>query len=170
VVKNQAVALAQSPSPSLRAIYSYSLLALDILGGGGGNILGGGSLGCGCLLLVSALGLDLLLLALLDLLLGSLELLLALLGLLTLSSQDLVETHTNDGLLDAGGLPALALGNLISLDLLVEASPGLSPGELHCLLALVEEGSNLAREEVVDLAVLRSELFASTGVDSVLRE
>jgi len=151
--------------------FERSLLALNVLGGGSGCVLGSGGLLSGGLLgLVNALCLDLLLLAGLDLLLGGLELLLALLGLLVLSSHDLVEAHANDGLLHASGLSGLALGDLVNLDFLVEASPGLSPGQLHGLLLLVEERSNLRADKVVDFTVLGRELLASAGVDSVLRE
>ncbi len=151
--------------------FECSLLALDVLGGGSGCILGSGCLLSGSLLgLVSALGLNLLLLASLDLLLGSFELLLAFLGLLILSSHDLVEAHANDSLLYASGLSGLALSDLVNLDFLVEASPGLSPGQLHGLLLLVEERSNLAADKEVDLTVLGGELLAFAGVDSVLRE
>jgi hypothetical protein len=151
--------------------FECSLLALNVLGGGSGCILGSGSLLGGSLLgLVNALGLNLLLLTCLDLLLGGFELLLAFLGLLILSSHDLVEAHANNGLLYASSLSGLALGNLVSLDFLVEASPGLSPGQLHGLLLLVEERSNLVADEEVDFTVLGGELLAFAGVDSVLRE
>ena len=98
----------------------------------------------GLLALVGFLDVDLLLLASLSFLLGSLDFLVTLLGLLIFSSLDLVQAETNDGLLDASSLASAALGDLVNLDLLVEASPCLSPGELDCLLALMEERGNLA--------------------------
>ena len=148
-----------------------SLLAALLNLGSSLNVLRGwGLLLSDLLALLDALCFDLLLVAGFHLLLCGLELLLAFLGLLIFSSHDLVETHADDGLLYAGGLSGSALGNLVHLDLLVEASPGLGPGKLHGLLALVEKGGNFGRDEVVDLSVLGCEFTSSAGVDSVLRE
>ena len=72
----------------------------------------------GLLALVGFLDVDLLLLASLSFLLGSLDFLVTLLGLLIFSSLDLVQAETNDGLLDASSLASAALGDLVNLDLL----------------------------------------------------
>jgi hypothetical protein len=139
----------------------------DILGSG--SSLLGTSLGLS-LSLITHLGLLLIKVLLLELLLG-LGKSGVLLGIgLSTSSLDLLKGHTNDGLSDTGSLSGLLALDLIDTDLLVHASPGLSPGELNGLSSLVVEAAGLRANEEMSLTVLGSELDTVTGVDLHLGE
>ena len=81
---------------------------------------------------------------------GSITFILLLITLLL----DLLKRHANDSLLEASGFSSLLTLDLINFDFLVEASPGLSPGELDRFDFLVIEGSNLGGYEIVDFTIL----------------
>ena len=74
----------------------------------------------------------------LDLLLAGVVLLLSVFAGLGLLSLDVIEGHSNDSLLDLGGLPGTSLGGVINLDFLVELSPGGGPGQFNWFDLLVE--------------------------------
>ena len=101
----------------------------------------------------------------LELLLGGVESLVSSGFVLSSLSLDLIEGHTNDGLLDSGGLSSSLLLDVLDLDLLVISSRGLGPGELNWLDFLVEQSSGLRGDEKVHLSILTSESGASTRVD-----
>ena len=98
----------------------------------------------------------------LQLLLGGVESLVSSGFVLSSLSLDLIEGHTNDGLLDSGGLSSSLLLDVLDLDLLVISSRGLGPGELNWLDFLVEQSSGLRGDEKVDLT---SESESSSRVD-----
>jgi len=118
--------------------------------------------------LLSALLLLLLLdlsLTLLDFLGSGVSVLVARLTGLGLSSLDLIKGHTDDGLLDAGGLARSLSHNIVNLDLLVECSPGEGPGELDWLDFLVEHLASLVANEVVSFSILGDETTAAAWED-----
>ena len=118
--------------------------------------------------LLGLLGLHVLNLAFLDFLNGNVVLLVTFVTGLGLSTLDVVEGHTNDGLLDAGGSASSLSSEVVNPDLLVEASPCEGPGELDGLDLLVEEGAGLCGNEEVGLAVLGDMSATATGVDLAL--
>ena len=83
------------------------------------------------------------------------------LGLLLL---DVIEGHTDDGLLELDGALALLLAAFLSLALLVHAAPLLGPRELHSLLLLHVKGGGLVGDEHESLAILGNELRAAARV------
>ena len=131
-----------------------------------------GSLATGGLALLGTfglLGLELLGLALLDFLGGSVGLLVSLLACLGLLSADLFDRQTNDGLLDAGRLARPLLLNIVNFNLLVIGSPGKGPSELNGLDLLVVQAAGLGRDEIVDPTVLRDEAATASRHDFVFR-
>ena len=103
----------------------------------------------GTLLLLQLLGL-----AILDLLGSSIGVLVTVLTRLGLLSADLFDGHANDGLLNASSLAGALLLNIVNFNLLVMGSPGHVPGELDRLNLLVEETAGLGGDEVVSPTIL----------------
>ena len=150
-----------TPPSSLSALLDWLGLRLGLV------LLG--SLLVGVLLrLLGLLGGHLLHLAVLELLDGDVVGLVALVTGLSLAALDLVEGHTNNGLLDADGLAGSLLVQLVDSDLLVEASPGEGPGELNGLDFLVIHATGLGGNEEVGSSVSSDVSAAATGVDLVL--
>ena len=67
--------------------------------------------------------------------------------LLSALTLDVFKAHSDDGLLDAGGLASLLTLDNISLDLLVETAPSLGPRKLHRLNSLVVQRSRFRANE-----------------------
>ena len=108
-------------------------------------------------LVLGSLGLlllHLLSLALLDLLSGGIGVLVTVLARLSLLSADLLDGHTDDGLLNAGRLAGSLLLNIVNFNLLVMGSPGHVPGQLHWLDLLMIETAGLRGDEIVRPSVL----------------
>lgn len=67
--------------------------------------------------------------------------------LLSALTLDVFKAHSDDGLLDAGGLASLLTLDNISLNFLVETAPSLGPCELHRLDSLVVQRSRFGANE-----------------------
>lgn len=138
-----------------------SSLDLGLLCSGSGDLLGyllrsGYSSGSGLLSLV---------LVLLDSL--SLSLLGGLGGLLLL---EIIKRETDDSLLDLLNPSGTTTSHLLSLTLLVHATPVLSPAKLNGLETVLEEACSLGAKEEVNLTIPSHIALASTRVYTVFRE
>jgi hypothetical protein len=134
-----------------------------------GNVLDSWSLGnsSGLVLLnlIGLLGLHLLEVSFLKLLLGGLEVGISGGGVLGSLSLDLIEGHTDNGLLNSGGSLGSLLLDVLDLGLLQESTGSLGPEELYWLDSLVEKGSGLGAHKVMNLTVSCGESRSSTWVD-----
>lgn len=117
-----------------------------------------------------SLGVESLVLSLLDLSDGLLSLSLLLLSADLPSLSDFVDRHTDDGLLDSGGPLLSLLGGLVGLDLLIMTPPRHGPGDLLGLDLSQGETHTLLGEEDEASAVLGDVLLPMSGVDSQLTE
>ena len=142
---------------------------LEVLGNLLLNLLSSWGLGCGgswlAGLLILFLGLQLLLISILDVLLGRFDGLISGAGILITSSLDFFETHTDDSLLDSCGLSSFLSLNFLNSNFLVLSSPCLGPSKFNSLDLLVVKRSSFGGNEVMDLTILTSKLGTSTGPD-----
>ena len=124
-------------------------------------------MGLSCFLLLLLSGLHL---AILDFLVSVLSHLVSVLTSFSLSSLDLIEGHTNDGLLNFGGLSGTSLGGVINLDLFVELSPGSGPSQFDWLNFLMEQRAGLGSNKVGNSSILSSKANSTSRHDSELSE
>jgi len=144
-----------------------SLFALESSGSLGSflNLLSGSSLLC--LGLVDLLLILLFLLSVLDFLLGGLDGSVSLLGLLSSLPLDVFKRDTDNSFLDSSGFLGSSLEGFINLDLLVESSPGLGPGELDWLSFSQEQTSNFFSDKEVSFSIPGDEFPSLSGIDPV---
>jgi len=90
------------------------------------------------------------------------------LDLLSLLPLQVVQAHTHYCFLELGRLCFLAPILVLDLTLLVLTTPGLGPGQLHGLDALVEHGCCLTGNEQVGLTIFGNKPDAASWVDFVL--
>jgi len=109
-------------------------------------------------------------LAILDLLGSRVGSLVSVLTGLSLLSADLLDGHTDNSLLDAGGLSGALLNLIVNFNLLVVGSPCHVPGKLHGLDFLVEQAACLGGDEVVSTSILGDESGSASGNNLVGRE
>ena len=88
----------------------------------------------------------------------------------SLSSLNLFERHTDNGLLNFDGLARALLEGFINFGLLVECTPCLSPSKFDWLDFLMEQTTGLCRDEVILRTVFGNETASTSWHNSELSE